>query len=210
MPAYLVHGFRWARGAIRIHIALYDIDDAAAEWIIAPASSVALLNSFYALFDFLPSRKSSLAAAGNPSVAGPRPRFNDWSMVKLLEQYDPADESVGSQPYAYVADYIVPVVLSTDVAAEMDAYDEHQRAEASPPGEPGLSGLEMRRCQGWFEKMRDKLQKDAAIGWYVVVCGDEEREYIAGPKVTKSAGLRGLFGKREMSASSKRDHLIRE
>ena len=35
MPAYLVHGFRWARGAIRIHIALYDIDDAAAEWIIA-------------------------------------------------------------------------------------------------------------------------------------------------------------------------------
>jgi hypothetical protein len=289
MPTYLVHGFRWTRGAIRIHIALHDLDDAAAEWIVAPASAITILNSFYTLFDFLPPSQSPVtsapsstpaspgfvlpppqklpavprspglakAAAGGSSVAGPRnnsasapPKFNDWSAVKLLEQYDPDDESIASQPFAYVADYIVPVSLSADIAAEMAAYEERQRADVQPilsPGTPSgfphsngdsataggangtsnslgrravpasLSERDLRRKSrrlGWFEKMRDQLQKEATIGWYVVVCGDEERDFSglvgsAGeaddeanreevqPKTPRSAGLRGFFSRRE-------------
>src|ERR1700742_1838973 len=54
MPTYLLHGFRWRRESIRIHIVMNDLGDAAAEWILAPATSLSLLNSFYANFDFLP------------------------------------------------------------------------------------------------------------------------------------------------------------
>jgi hypothetical protein len=305
MPTYLVHGFRWARGAIRIHIALYDLDDAAAEWIVAPASAITLLNSFYTLYDFLPPSQSPVVptpsstptspgivplpkspvpskspgpkspgpkspvlkspglakvSRGERSHAGTRKnsatapqKFNDWSAVKLLEQYDPDDESIASQPFAYVADFVVPVSLSVDIAAEMAMYEERQRAEAQPVLSPelsqgapppngdstsatgsngtsgnlgggaastGLSERDLRRKSrrlGWFEKLRDQLQKEATIGWYVVVCGDEERDISGlagptedaddetGPKTPRSAGLRGFFGKRERS--SKTDNL---
>jgi exonuclease III len=74
-----------------------------------------------------------------------------------------------------------------------------------------MSAREIRRKSrrlGWFEKLRDGLQKGADIGWFVVVCGDEER---AAPsldvertseedtdeeeqRTPRSAGLRGFFG----------------
>ncbi|PBP15290.1 hypothetical protein BUE80_DR013976, partial [Diplocarpon rosae] len=54
MPTFLIHGFRWNRVHIRVHIILHDLEDAAPDWILAPATSVTLLNSFYTLFDFLP------------------------------------------------------------------------------------------------------------------------------------------------------------
>lgn len=34
MPVYVVHGFRWPRGKIRIHVILNNIDDAAPEWLV--------------------------------------------------------------------------------------------------------------------------------------------------------------------------------
>jgi hypothetical protein len=34
MPTYLIHGFRWPRNQIRIHVILQNIDDAAPEWLI--------------------------------------------------------------------------------------------------------------------------------------------------------------------------------
>lgn len=34
MPTYLMHGFRWSRPLIRIHIILQNLDDAAAEWVV--------------------------------------------------------------------------------------------------------------------------------------------------------------------------------
>jgi hypothetical protein len=269
MPTYLVHGFRWPRAAIRIHIILFDLEDAAAEWIIAPASAITILNSFYTLYDFLPPSQPPVAPASSnlPPVptllepptakgqkqidgaagAGPRKgsdgkkralRFNDWSVVKLLEQYDPDDESNPSQPYAYVADYMVPVTLSLDIGAEMAAYEENQRAEAQPllsPGianspvassngtsgtaSTGLSEREMKkksRRLGWFEKLRDQLAKTESSGWYVVVCGDEERTVpdLSGlqievrqkgkaeegnlhPKTPRSGGMRGFFTKKD-------------
>ena len=48
-------------------------------------------------------------------------------MVKLLEQYDPEDETCSSQPYAYFADYVIPVKLPVDIGAEMAVYEEKQR-----------------------------------------------------------------------------------
>lgn len=244
MPTYLVHGFRWPRGAIRIHIALYDLDDAAAEWIVAPASAITLLNSFYTLFDFLPpsnppmspssqatspptlSTKNGSSHGHNRSSsfqggAGRQKKaavFNDWSVVKLLEQYDLADETCASQPYAYVADYIVPIPLSVDIAAETIKYDEHiaRESDIGEVGTGGFSNRELKRKSkrvGWFDKLRDKLAKDQPIGWYIVVVGDEDRDVgdvdindineVAEngeglrPKTPRSAGLRGFFGRRD-------------
>ena len=278
MPTYLVHGFRWPRAAIRIHIILFDLEDAAAEWIVAPASAITILNSFYTLYDFLPPSQPPVAPATSnippvptllepPNAKGQRPiggavgagarkgsdrqrkplRFNDWSVVKLLEQYDPDDESNPSQPYAYVADYIVPVTLSLDIEAEMAAYEEKQHAEVQPllsPGtvnaqptassngtsgtaSTGLSEREMKRKSrrlGWFEKLRDQLAKTESIGWYVVVCGDEERTVpdLSGlkievgqrgkaeeddlrPKTPRSGGMRGFFTKKDRRPSGSTD-----
>jgi hypothetical protein len=274
MPTYLVHGFRWPRAAIRIHIILFDLEDAAAEWIVAPASAITILNSFYTLYDFLPPSQPPVAPASNtippvptlheaPNAKGQRPiggaagagarkgsdgqkkalRFNDWSVVKLLEQYDPDDESNPSQPYAYVADYIVPVTLSLDIGAEMAAYEEKQCAEAQSLLSPGIAspqpaasnngtsetpptGLSEREIKrksrrlGWFEKLRDQLAKTESIGWYVVVCGDEERtapdlsglqievgqkgktgEDDLRPKTPRSAGMLGFFAKKDRRPS---------
>ncbi|PMD21410.1 hypothetical protein NA56DRAFT_645679 [Hyaloscypha hepaticicola] len=304
MPTYLVHGFRWQRPNIRIHIILNDLEDAAPEWVVAPATSVTLLNSFYTLYDFLPpsnpppasytlpapteqiktkdennevrrltKKKGSIASLSSlrrksrPSklekgtngkenghvtasseseaekttlttTAGRESKqkkvsFNDWSVVKFVEQYDPNDLTCISQPYAYVGDYMVEVKLGVCVNEEIAKYEAKQRAEevplnspASPasPGTPaipnigasgdlsssGLSARDIRRISrrlGWFEKLRDGLQKGADIGWFVVVCGDEERaspEIEIGTtsddteeddaKTSRSAGLRSFFG----------------
>jgi len=66
MPTYLIHGFRWQHALIRIHIILHDLEDAAPEWVMAPATSVILLNSFYTLYDFLPP-------SNPPSATSPLP-----------------------------------------------------------------------------------------------------------------------------------------
>lgn len=275
MPTYLVHGFRWPRAAIRIHIILFDLEDAAAEWIVAPASAITILNSFYTLYDFLPPSQPPVATASTTTPPVPTLletqnaksqrhtagagagkgsdrqkkalRFNEWSVVKLLEQYDPGDESNPSQPYAYVADFMVPVTLSLDIGAEMAAYEESQRAEAQPLLSPAaanpqpavssngnsatvpssLSEREMKRKSrrlGWFEKLRDQLAKTETIGWYVVVCGDEERAVpdLSGlriqvgqkgkagedemrPKTPRSAGMRGFFAKKDRRPSGSAD-----
>lgn len=287
MPTYLIHGFRWHRAAIRIHIILQDLEDAAAEWIIAPASARTLLDSFYSMYDFLPP--SSPPSSSNPipvlekAIADvplpppppipqqeplPQPRvlskkntksmsslrslgrkkkdkdrmagigsgangannarhrsnisesdtsktspsagqkatnftipekplvFNDWSVVKLIEQYDPNDLGSVSQPYAYVADYIVDVTLSASITEETAKYEAKAHEDECHSlssgnvnlgtGTPGtadarnsgdLNSREARSSKKarWFEKLRDGLQKDEVIGWYVVVCGDEER-----------------------------------
>ncbi|KAA6415131.1 MAG: hypothetical protein FRX48_01883 [Lasallia pustulata] len=100
MPVYLLHGFRWPRAAIRIHIILNNIDDAAAEWISSPTTSSALLESLRTLHPDL------MAALPN---------------LRFIEQYDPADTSPAatSQPYAFVADKIERCELSVDVSEVM-------------------------------------------------------------------------------------------
>lgn len=178
MPTYLCHGFRWHRKSIRIFVVIHDIDDAAPEWIIAPASSRAILDTFHRAFDFLPAREASDSrpVSGDPSSSGPATEGGGAGVggeegeggepgegeaaVSLLEEYDPADLETVSRPHAYVADYVVKVDSSAGVSGEIAKYEERVRA-----GE-----------DGWFEKLRDQLQGGEDIGWYVVVCGDEERE----------------------------------
>lgn len=328
MPTYLLHGFRWQRAAIRIHIIIQDLEDAAPEWIVAPATSNTLLNSFYTLFDFLPpsnppahspsqaqaqpppvpldfpppppipddapeerparglrkktrsmmslrsmSRKrrpANIETAAKPSEdrkpststsdsksrpatsTGPNshipyingngkakkaPTFNDWSVVKLVEQYDPSDMQSVSQPYAYVADHMVEVTLGISITEEMARYETRLKGDDAPMtpatpgsahmssgsigdmGSPGLSARDARRKSrrlGWFEKLRDGLQNGEDIGWYVVVCGDEERaspsmdimrdrdrDRDSRPSTStsdgtmrRSGGVRGFFGRR--------------
>lgn len=310
MPTYLVHGFRWQRAAIRIHIILQNLDDAAAEWIVAPATSLTLLDSFYRLYDFLPpshppqstatytsplptptvipppppipddtfnpsndappqrrtlskkntrsmislrsiSRRhkppnlptpsrtpsastrarSTSTRDSSPPPMTPRPAtarypppashsafmrappprpltFNDWSAVKLVEQYDPEDYSV-SQPYAYVADYIVPVSLGASIAEEMARYEAKMRSEEVPDSpvsaadspaasmvDGGGMGQGRKARPGWFEKLRDGLQAGGEIGWFVVLCGDEER------RVPSMDAVRGASGSERLSLTS--------
>lgn len=137
MPTYLLHGFRWPRPLVRIHIILQNIDDAAAEWLCAPTTTAALLDNFEELW---PDAMSHL----------PNLRF--------IEQYDPNDEraTAASQPFAYVADVVEEINLSIDV--------DEVRGK-------GLGNDQW----GALMEIRDKLAPDEKVGWYVVVCGDEER-----------------------------------
>ncbi|KAH6673400.1 hypothetical protein B0J14DRAFT_481712 [Halenospora varia] len=311
MPTYLVHGFRWQRHLINIHIVRYDLEDAASDWIVAPASSVTLLNSFYTLYDFLPPSnpppasyalpaphaevvvqdeakvprrltkkntrsRSSLSSSlslrqkrpvsvdvatalktngengsngnGTRQISPDRPsdstkstsslpsrkegdkmpNFNDWSVVKLVEEYDPNDLKTVTAPCAYVGDYMVEVKTGISIEEETKKYEAMMRAEeeacVSSPGEPGtpgegLSARDIRRKSrrlGWFEKLRDGLQKGGDIGWFVVVCGDEERDTgIAedlsestetgsdegsGSRTPRSAGVRGFFSRKKSTS----------
>lgn len=96
MPVYFIHGFRWPRPAIRIHIILHNLEDAAAEWLVAPGTTREMLDNFNELY---PESMEHL----------PHLRF--------VEQYDPNDTTAGSgsQPYAYVADVVEEVKLGVDV-----------------------------------------------------------------------------------------------
>jgi hypothetical protein len=98
MPVYLLHGFRWPRPLIRIHIILQNLDDAAAEWLVAPPTTSTLLRNFKQLY---PDLMKSL-----PSL-------------RFYEQYDPQDISAASksQPYAYVADIAEEIKLGAEVDA---------------------------------------------------------------------------------------------
>ncbi|GAB7352285.1 hypothetical protein MBLNU459_g2744t1 [Dothideomycetes sp. NU459] len=137
MPTYLLHGFRWPRPLVRIHIILQNIDDAAAEWLVAQGTTAALIENFEELW---PDAMSHL----------PNLRF--------IEQYDPNDlrASAASQPFAYVADVVEEVTLGLDV--------DEVRGK-------GVGNEQW----GALMEIRDKLAPDEKVGWYVVVCGDEER-----------------------------------
>ncbi|KAI0132682.1 hypothetical protein BJ170DRAFT_257905 [Xylariales sp. AK1849] len=256
MPAYLCHGFRWHRKSIRYFTILQDVDDAAPEWIVAPRSALALLETFYEMYDFLPRQslpsrnasgeqpKGGLANATKTNLrtssydqksneyeeerpgkqrddqamtspnavqqksmsrlrkadrrddALPLPLpppppvepeidldapFNAWSSLKLLEEFDPSNESMVSGPWAYIADYAVRIDTSISPIGEMLYYEERMKADKvkamSGPSEETnrktqTSGSEK---AGWFEKLRDNLQRGEDIRWYVVMCGDEER-----------------------------------
>lgn len=93
MPTWLVHGFRWPRVAIRVHIILENLEDCAAEWLMAPATTAQLIQNFQKQF---PEQLAQL-----PSL-------------RFIEQYDPEDESTKDQPYAYVCDQVTEIKLGVD------------------------------------------------------------------------------------------------
>ncbi|KAH9908645.1 hypothetical protein F4778DRAFT_355991 [Xylariomycetidae sp. FL2044] len=107
--------------------------------------------------------------------------FNDWSPVKFLEEYDPTNLSVVSGPWAYVADHVVRVDTSISIAEEIGRYEAQVKTEKDKPisGPSDETGRRVNtvgsKKAGWFEKLRDQLQRGESIRWYVVVCEDEER-----------------------------------
>ncbi|KAJ6444319.1 AorFlbE-like protein [Purpureocillium lavendulum] len=185
MPTYLCHGFRWHRREIRIFVILNDIDDAAPDWIVGRTSSASLLAQFANNFDFLPKEPLAVPElvrepAGTPhrddDLSVPPSRVapseddvlaNDWSPVKLLEEYDLEETQSASRPYAFVADHVVRIDLSVNVGDEMARYEAATAAAAA--------GATKDHAGGWFEQLRDKLQVGERIGWHIVVCADEER-----------------------------------
>ncbi len=107
-------------------------------------------------------------------------RAQDWSIVKLLEEFDPMDLSEVSRPYAYVADHVVRVDLSASIFDEIQRYEERLRGDQDPPiigPSHETSRKKSGKKQGWLEKLRDQLQRDEDIKWYMVVNGDEVRDF---------------------------------
>jgi hypothetical protein len=135
MPTWLVHGFRWPRRAIRIHIILQNLEDCAAEWTMAPDTTAELLSNF---------RKEYAE------------QMNHLPNLRFIEQYDPEDESVKDQPYAYVCDQVNEVRLGVDV-------DDLRGA-----------GVQNAAWSALVE-LRDKIAPGEKLGWFVVVNGDVER-----------------------------------
>ncbi|KAI0100890.1 hypothetical protein GGR51DRAFT_341579 [Nemania sp. FL0031] len=112
--------------------------------------------------------------------------FDNAPPIKLLEEFDPKDESMASAPWAYVADYVIRVDTSVSIADEMFRYESrmkrnNNRAMHGPSDEYGrkVFGTSSKKA-GWLEKLRDQLQRGESIRWYVVVCGDEERDNPTG------------------------------
>ncbi|KAG5663098.1 hypothetical protein KAF25_001034 [Fusarium avenaceum] len=186
MPTYLCHGFRWHRRDIRIFVILNDLEDAAPNWLLAPATSYCVLDQLHAKYDFLPElsppttpTQASVSIVKNGQIeqkfdhvdddhALPSLRVHEtddvvlmhsWSPVRLLEEYDVDDMATACRPYAYVADHAVRIDLSVDVAGQMAKYYEKMAGD-----------------DGWIVKLRDELQKGEPVRWYIVVCGDEVRE----------------------------------
>jgi hypothetical protein len=93
MPTWIVHGFRWPRAQIRIHVILQNLDDAAPEWLMAPATTACMMANFKQQW---PDEMSKLPA------------------LRFIEQYDPDDLTVKDQPYAYVCDQVHEIKLGVD------------------------------------------------------------------------------------------------
>lgn len=119
----------------------------------------------------------------------------EWSPVKLLEEYDPNDLETASRPCAYVADYVKRIDASCSIVEEIQKYE--QRVRSSPvPAVTGPSSDEMLNDRkrdttkisraGWFEKLRDQLQQNQEIRWYVVVHGEEDRTWSSGRSIRDS------------------------
>ncbi|KAK4231321.1 hypothetical protein QBC38DRAFT_245050 [Podospora fimiseda] len=137
MPTYLARAFRWHRQSIIIHCIVQNLDDCSPNWISSPSASACILQSFSSLYNFPPPATTT-------------------APFTLVEEYDPCDLSSDSAPYAYVADHVVKIDLSCDVADEIKKYDDGKQ-------------------EGLLEKLRDEIEKGEKVKWYVIVCGDEER-----------------------------------
>ncbi|KAG8167990.1 hypothetical protein KVR01_003679 [Diaporthe batatas] len=134
-----------------------------------------------------PQFAASLSHASDAATADPV-LAQDWSPVKVLEEHDPANLDEVSRPYAYVADYVQRIDASCSIVEEIARYEHMVRASrepavTGPSSDETLNGkrdtARLGGRAGWFEQLRDQLQRGEEIRWYVVVNGDEEREWPA-------------------------------
>ncbi|KAH6635440.1 hypothetical protein B0J18DRAFT_47626 [Chaetomium sp. MPI-SDFR-AT-0129] len=101
-----------------------------------------------------------------------------WSAVKLLEEFDPKDLTAVSQPHAYVADYAVRIDLSCSIVDEIAKYEQQQAQNTRPAVSIPQSKDSLEQSgKGWLENLRDELQREEQIRWYVVVNDDEVRDW---------------------------------
>ena len=135
MPTWLVHGFRWPRAQVRIHVILQNLDDAAPEWIMAPATQTCLHKNFKQQWPDIVKRLPGL---------------------RFIEQYDPDDLTVKDQPYAYVCDQVHDIKLGIDI-------DEVRRGGV--PDEHGTAIAELRdkvapdAKLGWFVVVNGDVER---------------------------------------------------
>ncbi|PSS02288.1 hypothetical protein BD289DRAFT_336194, partial [Coniella lustricola] len=139
----------------------------------SPPSSQPLLSSLSQL---------SGAGFGPDSVAA-----QDWSPVKLLEEYDPSNLDEVSRPHAYVADYITRIDSSCDIFDEIQRYETRVKQDSNPAvtgpsaqdrlSNPEKNTTDHKARSGWLEKLRNQLQVDADVQWYIVVNGGEDRPW---------------------------------
>src|SRR3569833_901638 len=109
MPTYFCLGFRWQRRSIRVYVVVQNLDDAAPEWIIRRGTARTLLESFYALFDFL------------PPCAPPDPRSRR-----------PRAESNGSSSYYYHQQQQAPSSRTRSRSRSQTAATTHQQQQLPP------------------------------------------------------------------------------
>lgn len=151
MPVYLLHGFRWPRQLIRIHIILQNLEDAASDWLIGELSCPPC---FQSATDCYKAPNSYQSLMHNFSTSYPH-LTNALPNLRFIEEYS-HNQRENTAPYAYVADTVHKIPLSLDI-------DEIRGR--------GLS------AEAWsaISELRDNLCKDEKLAWYVVVCEDEER-----------------------------------
>lgn len=90
--------------------------------------------------------------------------------LRFIEQYDPADTTNASQPYAYVADFVHEVSLGVGL------------------DEVTTKGIGADEWAAMME-LRDRVAPEEKVTWFVVTCGDEER--YAPPTIGQlEAGMR--------------------
>lgn len=140
VPVYLIHGFRWPRKAVRIHVILHNLEDAAPDYTMAMTSNEAIIGSLRRLY---------------PDMLADLPH------LRMVEEYDPADESAVSniQEFAYVADKVVRHGPGIDL--------KHVQDEGIPAAQWGA-----------MADLREEIAKGEQLGWWIVYNADPERAII--------------------------------
>ena len=130
----------------------------------APGTTKCLLRNFQELY---------------PSIMTSLPK------LRFIEQHDPNDITIKSQPYAYVADTVHEVNLGIDI-------DEVRGRGVSPEAWSAITELRDSLCAN--------VKANVKLAWYVVVCGDEERWAPPTPSSEESNSRLGLHGSTGSSA----------
>ncbi|KAL8870986.1 MAG: hypothetical protein Q9174_003087 [Haloplaca sp. 1 TL-2023] len=101
MSIYLVHGFRWARNDVRVHVVLQEVDDAAPNNLMSGDSEEAMNDNFRDLY---------------PNIMDKLPG------LRFIEPLNPNTEKFKypSEPFVFVADVVVQSEDYIDVVEAMN------------------------------------------------------------------------------------------
>lgn len=135
----------WKRTDIRIHIILQNLDDAAPDWLMAPATAACMTANFRAQW---PDQLAQLPG------------------LRFIEQYDPHDLTAKDQPYAYVCDIVHEVKLGVDIDDIRGAgLAEDQWAAIAELRDKVAPGEKL----GWFVVVNGDVER-----WAPPLCRDED------------------------------------